>query len=383
MSSSVPTLLAIAGTRPELVKLAPVIRAIRDCGRLCVRTVFSGQHVEMLQSVLADFDVAPDLDLREPMTQRTLSQSVAWLLERLDRVLAEVKPDGVIVQGDTNTVFVGALAATHHRLPVFHVEAGLRTADLLSPFPEEANRRLVGRLATLHFAPTERAAKNLRAEGIAEQAIHVTGNTGIDALRMYAQRPSADADAILSRLTPGSQRLLVTLHRRENHDRVHEVTSAIRRLRMSHPNLEVLWVLHANGMRSKVIEGGGDIPGVHLLEPQPYQVFVHLMRSVDIVASDSGGVQEEAPVFGKPLLVLRDETERQEAIEAGCARLVGCDSGRIVAACHRLLADPDAYQVMSRVKSPFGDGYASERIVGAIAGHYGIVLRRLKQTGSM
>lgn len=382
MSSSLPTVLAIAGTRPELVKLAPVIRAIHATGKLAVRTVFSGQHVEMLESVLADFDVAPDLDLREPMQSRTLSQSVAWLLERLDRVLAEVRPAGVIVQGDTNTAFVGALAAMHHRLPVFHVEAGLRTTDLLSPFPEEANRRLVGRLAALHFAPTERAANNLRREGIAEEAIHVTGNTGIDALRLYAARPSEAADRILARLRPSSRRLLVTLHRRENHDRVHEVTSAIRRLRMSHPELDVLWILHANGMRQKVIEGGNDVPGVHLLEPQAYPVFVHLLRSVDLVASDSGGVQEEAPVFGKPVLILRDETERTEAVEAGCARLVGCDAGRIVSTCRGLLDDPAAYQAMSGVKSPFGDGYASDRIVAAIGNHFGIVIRRLKVTGT-
>ncbi|MEZ4368137.1 MAG: UDP-N-acetylglucosamine 2-epimerase (non-hydrolyzing) [Kofleriaceae bacterium] len=354
------TLLAIAGTRPELVKLAPVIRAIKERGGgLAVKTVFSGQHVEILESVVADFDVAPDVDLRVPMTPRTLSQTVAWLLEGLDKVVAELKPDGVIVQGDTNTAFVGALVAMHHKLPVFHVEAGLRTPDLLSPFPEEANRRLVGRIAALHFAPTDRAAANLVAEGIAEDVIHVTGNTGIDALAVYAQRPSAEADAILARLTPGSRRMLVTLHRRENQERVSEVTSAIRRLRMSHPDLEVVWILHANGIRAKVIEGLEGVPGVHLLEPQPYGVFVHLMKAVDLVASDSGGVQEEAPVFGKPVLILRDETERGEAVDAGCARLVGCDAGRIVATAQWLLGDAEAYATMSRAKSPFGDGRAS------------------------
>jgi UDP-N-acetylglucosamine 2-epimerase len=361
------TLLAVAGTRPELLKLAPVIRQIRlTGGALSVRTCFSGQHVEILESVLGDVDVTPDIDLRSAPAKRSLTQNLAWLLEQMEHTLELAQPDGVIVQGDTNTVLAAALAAFHHQLPSFHVEAGLRTARRKLPFPEEINRRLVTRLASLHFAPTERARQNLLLEGVDPARVLVTGNTGIDALMLYAGQASEEAEAVLGRLRPHSRKLLVTLHRRENATLVRTVTSAIERVIAAHPDVEVLWVLHLNGIRSEVTAQLGNHPSVHLLEPQSYKSFVHLMKSAYFVLSDSGGVQEEAPVLGKPVLVLRRETERMEAVEAGSSWVVGCGNEAIEQACHRLLDDPALYQSMSQPRSPFGDGHASEQIVRAL-----------------
>lgn len=365
------TLLAIAGTRPEVLKLAPLIRLLRAEGSAVItKTCFSGQHLEILESVLGDLDVAPDVDLRSPARNRTLSQHVAWLLERLDAALAAVKPDGVIVQGDTNSAFTGALVAHHRQIPSFHVEAGLRTSDPNRPFPEEMNRRLVARMAALHFAPTPRARDNLLAEGVPPEAIHVTGNTGIDALRIYAGRESPAAEAILSRLRPGTRRLLVTLHRRENEQHVAEVTSAVRQIVLQTPDVDVLWILHLNGIRKHVTAALEGHPAVHLLEPQPYRSFVHLMKAAHIILSDSGGVQEEAPVLGTPVLVLREDTERREAVEAGSSRVVGCQTKSIMKACRHLLDNDEAYRAMSQARSPFGDGHASARIAQAITRHY-------------
>jgi UDP-N-acetylglucosamine 2-epimerase (non-hydrolysing) len=365
--------LTILGTRPELIKLAPVVRRLRDDGGgLTGRTCFSGQHVEMIDQVLGDLGLEPDSDLRCPSPSRTLSQNLAYLLERLDGVLEAEQPSGVLVQGDTTSTFAAALAAHHRKIPCFHVEAGLRTGQRYSPFPEEMYRRLVGQLAALHFAPTARARENLVAEGVKPELIEVTGNTGIDALHMFASTPSPGAENLLARLRPGSRKLLVTLHRRENADHVSHVTAAVRRIVAEHRDVDVIWILHLNGTRKRALADLSGIPGVHLFEPQPYRVFAHLLRAADLVLTDSGGVQEEAPVFGKPILVLRGVTERHEAVETGNARVVGCETDAIVAASERLLHDPAAYRAMSAPASPFGDGRASERIVQALRRFYGL-----------
>lgn len=366
-----PTLLAIAGTRPELLKLGPVIREIRRRdGELTVKTCFSGQHVEILESVLGDVGVTPDIDLRGSNTQRSLSGNLAHLLTQMDAAIDELEPDGVLVQGDTNTVLAGALAAFHHQIPSFHVEAGLRTPDRKLPFPEEVNRRLVTRLSSLHFAPTERARRNLLMEAVADDRILVTGNTGIDALLLYAGQPSPEADAVLSTLRPDSRKLLVTLHRRENASAVDAATSAVRNIVDAYPDVEVLWVLHLNGIRAKVTGALESHPRVRLLEPQGYRSFVHLMKAAHLILSDSGGVQEEAPMLGRPVLVLRNETERMEAVEAGSSRVVGCRAQVIERVCHELLQDRAAYDAMAQPRSPFGDGHASERIVDALERFY-------------
>lgn len=356
-------LLAIAGTRPEVLKLAPVIRALRD-STFEVRTCFSGQHREILQSVLGDLDVKPDVEYRAPEVDLTLTQSYARLLTHLASAISTISPDGVVVQGDTNTVLAGAVAAFHMSVPVFHVEAGLRTTTPLLPFPEEMNRRMTSRIASLHFAPTEQAKNNLLAEGVSAEQIVVTGNTIIDTLQIYAQQESADAQALPARY------LLVTLHRRENKPHVAEVTAAMRELVLERDDVDVCWLLHLNDIRAEVL---GDLlghPRIHLIEPQSYSAFVHLMKRSTLILTDSGGVQEEAPALGRPVLVLRDETERPEAVEAGSAEVVGCHRRRLLERCRHLLSDDAAYARMSTPRFPFGDGQASKRIVRALERFY-------------
>lgn len=371
------TILAIAGTRPELIKLAPLIYQLRLTGTdIVVKTAFSGQHVEILESVLHDFDVTPDVDLRGPLVSRSLAQNLAHLVEDLDGTIAAIQPDGVIVQGDTTTALAGALAAFSRHVPVFHVEAGLRTSDPELPFPEEMNRRLISRLAVLHFAPTAGARENLLREGIDPSAIAVTGNTGVDSLRLFLRQPNAEAARLLAECDPRKRQILVTLHRRENLDRVSSVATAMRRLVLARTDVEVLWVLHRNGTREAVLRELGGHPSISLLEPVGYHTFVHVMAHVHVILTDSGGIQEEAPYLGKPLLVLRDQTERPEAVAAGSARLVGCDTSKVLAECSRLLDDQEAYRAMSRPAEPFGDGRSSERIVQHLEMYFGVASTR-------
>lgn len=360
---SAPKILVVGGTRPEALKLAPLVRMLGEPeSPFSVQTCFSGQHQELLQSVLYGLPIRADIKLPDLPRHRTLAQTLILLLDNLDQVLFDSDFDGVVVQGDTHTTLAGAMAAYNNKIPCFHVEAGLRTNNPYLPFPEEMNRRQVSRLAALHFAPTQRAQENLLAEGIPQDTVFVTGNTVVDALQMYVSQENPRAQEILEQCQPNTRRLLVTLHRRENLDRVSQVTRAVRQLLMQRQDIEVMWLLHLNASRGRVLRDLAGHPAVHLFEPQPYSVFVHLMKEAHIVLTDSGGVQEEAPVFGSPTLVLRDETERPEAVEAGCAKLVGCDSQRIVSACQQLLDNPQVYRAMSQPKSPFGDGKASERI---------------------
>lgn len=361
--------LFVFGTRPEAVKLCPLILQARERAELEGRVCVTAQHREMLDAMLERFGVAADHDLDVMAANQPLSLLAARILERLDPVLEEEKPDFVVVQGDTTTTFAGALAGFNRRIPVGHVEAGLRTGDVTQPFPEEMNRVLTGRLAALHFAPTARAAENLRREGIREDRIFVTGNTGIDALLYVRERLERGEWAGFDGAPPepGRKLILMTAHRRESFgEGFVRICEAVRRL-AARGDVEIVYPVHPNpNVRGVVERMLGAVAGVRLIEPLDYVPFVDLMRRADILLTDSGGVQEEGPSFGKPVLVMREKTERQEALEAGAAILVGTDPERIVASAGRLLDSAQARQAFTRVRNPFGDGRASGRILDAI-----------------
>lgn len=361
--------LFVFGTRPEAVKLCPLVLAMRARPEFQVCVCVTAQHREMLDAMLARFGVEPDDDLDVMEPNQPLSQLTARILERLDAVLLHESPDLVLVQGDTTTTFAGALAAFYRRIPVGHVEAGLRTGDLEQPFPEEANRVLAGRLATLHFAPTPRAADNLRREGVREDRIFITGNTGIDALLYTRERLERGEwpgyAAVIP--APGRKLVLMTAHRRESFgEGFRRICEGVRRI-AARGDAEIVYPVHPNpNVRGVVERELGGLERVHLIEPLDYVPFVDLMRRADILLTDSGGVQEEGPSFGKPVLVMRDKTERQEAVEAGAAILVGTDPERIAREAGRLLDSAAAREPFTRVRNPFGDGRASLRIIDAI-----------------
>lgn len=356
-------ILTIFGTRPEAIKLAPVILELqKHPDRLENLVCVTAQHREMLDQVLEWFRIEPDYDLDLMQPDQGLAEFASRALVSVSKVLQEVQPDVVLVQGDTTTVMMTALAAFYQHIPVGHVEAGLRTRNRYDPFPEEINRRTASVLATWHFAPTERAAAALRAEQVAEENIIVTGNTVVDALLMTVQRP---VDLKLDFGLNGRRLIVVTAHRRESFGAPFEsLCLALRDLAERNPDVEVVYPVHLN---PKVREPVGRIltgqPRIHLLEPLRYEQFAHLMALAYLILTDSGGIQEEAPVLGKPTLVMRETTERPEAIEAGTARLVGTNRQRIVAEAERLLYDKELYRTMAQVGSPFGDGRAAERIV--------------------
>jgi UDP-N-acetylglucosamine 2-epimerase (non-hydrolysing) len=333
----------------------------------------TGQHREMLEQALALFDVRVDHDLDVMSEGQRLADTSAAILVGLDRLLQRERPDRVIVQGDTSTTFAASLAAYYHRIPVAHVEAGLRTGDIYAPWPEEVNRTLASAIADLHFAPTEGARRNLEREGVDPDSILVTGNTVIDALLGIVRRMddepdfAAGARAQFDFLDPQRRLVLVTGHRRENFDGgLKRVFEAIARL-AERSDVEIVYPVHANPVvQATAREVLSDHPWVHLIEPLEYLPFVHLMRCATLVITDSGGVQEEAPSLGKPVLVTREVTERPEAVEAGTVLLVGTDTERIVKESERLLDDAHAYRAMSVAHNPYGDGRASERIVGEL-----------------
>lgn len=364
------TILTVFGTRPEAIKLAPVVRELARRPGLRGRVCVTGQHREMLDQVLAVFGIAPDHDLALMQPGQTLSDLTARVLTGVGAVLERERPDVVLVQGDTTTAMAAALAAFYARVPVGHVEAGLRTHDRYSPFPEEVNRRLVGVLATWHFAPTPRAAAALRREGVPEGHIHITGNTAVDALLATLATPPPPA---LPFPTAGRRLLLVTAHRRENFGApLERAFGALRALVERNPDVEIVYPVHRNPQveePARRLLGGH--PRIHLLPPQDYATQVHLLARATLILTDSGGIQEEAPTLGKPTLVLRRDTERPEAIEAGTARLVGTDPATILGEAERLLRDPLAYATMARVATPFGDGQAARRIVDLLAGEPG------------
>ncbi len=365
-----PRVMVVYGTRPEAIKVAPVIAALRDAANLDVITVVTGQHREMLDQVNELFGIVPDHDLDIFEHGATLSQTVARVLERLDPILAAEQPAAVVVQGDTSTSTAAALAAFHRHVPVVHLEAGLRSGNIHSPFPEEANRKLTTQLAALHLAPTPVSKANLLTETVAAQDVVVTGNTVIDALLLAVGRDTPFTDPALEALAASGRRiLLVTTHRRENWGGAMEgVGRALARLARTFPDLEILLPAHRNPIvREAVLPHLDGLPNVTVTEPLAYGEFTRVMSLATVVLTDSGGVQEEAPSLGKPVLVMRENTERPEAVDAGTVRLIGTDEERIVASVTELLTDPDAYAAMARATNPYGDGHAAARTVGAIA----------------
>jgi UDP-N-acetylglucosamine 2-epimerase (non-hydrolysing) len=359
-------ILVVFGTRPEAIKVAPVIKALEnDPDRFTVITCVTGQHREMLEEMLRAFDLRPQIDLRLMQHQQSLHDLTARAMSRVSEVLAEVRPDFTLVQGDTTTAMTAAMASFYARVPVGHVEAGLRTSDRFNPFPEEINRRIIGTIADLHFAPTRSAARALLAEGIPSRDIFVTGNTVIDALHMTAARASVGNDP---RFGDRERYILVTAHRRESFgEPIRRICEALRRIAARHPDVGIVYPVHPNPeIRVPVCELLQHVEGVQLLEPLGYLDFVDCLRRAHLVVTDSGGVQEEAPALGKPVLVVRETTERPEAVEAGVARLVGTQVARIVDGVEELLTVPEVYARMARATNPFGDGRASARIARAL-----------------
>jgi UDP-N-acetylglucosamine 2-epimerase (non-hydrolysing) len=356
-------ILAVYGTRPEAIKMAPVVAALqRRPEAFAVRVCATGQHREMLDQVQDLLGLRPDLDLRLMRHDQTLNGLSAAAVAAMDEVLAAESPDWLLVQGDTTTAMAASLAAFHRRVRVGHVEAGLRTGDLGHPFPEEANRRIIDLLAAHLFAPTERARQALLAEGCAPERVHVVGNTVIDALRTIS--------AGLAGPPPARPEVLITVHRRESFGApLRQVFSALRELAESFPAVDWTYPVHRNpNVRGPAHEILGGLPNLHLHDPFDYRELVRRLMRCRFVLTDSGGLQEEAPAFGKPVLVLRETTERPEGIEAGVARLVGTRRERIVAEASRLLTSEAAWQAMARAVNPYGDGCAGERIAAILGG---------------
>lgn len=357
-------IIAVIGTRPEAIKMAPVIQEIKNSDWARCRVLATAQHREMLDQVLELFGIVPDIDLNVMQPNQTLPALTARLVNELDRCFLDERPDAVLVQGDTTTVMVAALIAFYHKIPFGHVEAGLRTGDLYSPFPEEMNRVLAGHLARWHFAPTTSSRNSLLAEGIKGDAVYVTGNTVIDALMDVSER----CDEYAPQLTSGKRLILVTAHRRENFGEPFlEICRAIKYLADIRNDIEFLYPVHPNPNIKKVaIEMLGGHPQIRLCDPLDYLPFVAAMKAAHLILTDSGGVQEEAPALGKPVLVLRNETERPEAVQAGVVNLIGPNFDSIVQESQNLLDNKEAYQKMAQGISPYGDGKAAKRIVGIL-----------------
>lgn len=359
-------ILLISGTRPEIIKLAPVYHALKSAGWAHVQWLHTGQHDDMANQILDCFDISPDITL-----ERAGSSLLAFSTgcrQQLDAVMTSRAWSLVVVQGDTESAFQGALAAFYHRVPLAHVEAGLRTGNLDRPFPEEGLRQMISRITRFHFPPTERARVALQTEGIADAHIHLTGNTVIDAQHWTCQHLD------VKRRVDGRGHLLVTVHRRENWGRdVDEICHAIADIARQQPSLQIVFPVHLNPVvRGPVHAVLGNIPNVRLTAPLDYTQMQQALADAWLVLTDSGGLQEEAPTFGVPVLVLRDETERPEAVEAGCALLIGATRSVIVGQVERLAGDRTAWEKMSRAGNPFGDGKASQRIVEVVANHFGI-----------
>ncbi len=363
--------LSVFGTRPEAIKMAPVVHRLAETPGVEARVCVTAQHREMLDQVLRLFDIRPDIDLNLMRPDQSLAELSAAIFTHLDPVLREVRPDWVLVQGDTTTVAVTALLAYYRRIRVGHVEAGLRTRDKWQPFPEEINRRIAGVIADLHFAPTAWARENLLREGVPEALIRVTGNPVIDALYHVArQEPPEEVMRLLESLDvrEGGRRLvLVTAHRRENFGRPLEAICAALRELAGRGDVEILYPVHPNpNVRGPVYRQLEGVAHITLLPPLDYLPLVHLMRRATLILTDSGGIQEEAPAFGVPVLVLREVTERPEGVEAGVLKIVGTETARILAEANRLLDDPAAHAAMAKAVNPYGDGHAAERIVRAL-----------------
>jgi UDP-N-acetylglucosamine 2-epimerase (non-hydrolysing) len=368
-------ILTIFGTRPEAIKMAPLVIALANDDRFDAKLCVTGQHREMLDQVLSLFDIRPDFDLAIMKPQQTLSDVFAATMDKLQPVFASFKPDMVLVHGDTASTFASTLSAFFHQVPVGHVEAGLRTGNLKSPWPEEANRKLTGALANLHFAPTETSRRNLLAEHVDVETILVTGNTVVDALLQMTSRLKNDSAMIValnakfSFLRHEKRMVLVTGHRRENFgDGFERICDALGQIADLFPDVDIVYPVHLNpNVREPVNRLLSRFSNVHLIEPIDYLPFVYLMERSTLVLTDSGGIQEEAPSLGKPVLVMRDTTERPEAVEAGTVKLVGTNVEEIVKGVSTLLSDVALYKKMSTAHNPYGDGNASQRIVERLA----------------
>ena len=366
--------LTVFGTRPEAIKMAPLVLALQSDERFESSLCVTGQHREMLDQVLGLFDLAPDFDLNIMKPGQDLTGVTCAILEGMRDVLAEARPDLVLVHGDTATTFATTLAAYYQQIPVGHVEAGLRTGNLYSPWPEEANRKLTGALAALHFAPTQNSADNLLAEGVASNVVHITGNTVIDALFRVVERFDKDAGlagslaAQFPFLEPERRVILVTGHRRESFGGGFErICEALNRTAKAFPDVDIVYPVHLNpNVREPVNRLLSGLSNVYLIEPLDYLPFVYLMSRSYLILTDSGGIQEEAPSLGKPVLVMRDTTERPEAVEAGTVELVGTDVDRICGRLAALLTDEGVYHRMSLAHNPYGDGQACQRILDVI-----------------
>lgn len=366
--------MTIFGTRPEAVKMAPVVKELQnhpDQVETCV--CITAQHREMLDQVLSIFNITPDIDLNLMKPDQSLANMAARIFTDLDPVLKDYQPDWILVQGDTTTVMAAALLGYYNRIKVGHIEAGLRTYDKWQPFPEEINRRLAGVVADLHFAPTENNRQNLLREGIAPEIIRVTGNPAIDALQLISKQPiPPQAARLLSEINdpPGKRRLvLVTAHRRENFGQpIRNICKALRRLAIHYQDqITIIYPVHLNpNIQEPVYTALSGIENIRLLPPLDYLPLVHLMRHAALILTDSGGIQEEAPSLGVPTLVMRERTERQEGVTAGTLKLVGTNPDRIFTEAQRLLDDPAAHAEMSGAVNPYGDGHAAERIVAAL-----------------
>lgn len=368
MQTGKKCILCVVGTRPEAIKMAPIILALKSEPWVEVRVLATAQHRHMLDQVMNFFGIEPDIDLDIMRPNQALATLTARLLLDLDEVLQAEKPDVVLVQGDTTTAMTVALACFYQRIPIGHVEAGLRTWDIQNPFPEEANRVITGKLARWHFAPTEGSRQNLLREGVSDSEIQVTGNTVIDALLMTAAK---DLELGIE-LDPAKRLVLVTSHRRENFgEPFRNICCALRTLAENNPDVQFLYPVHPNpNVKDIAQELLGTVSNFILCEPLDYAPFVGAMKRAYLILTDSGGVQEEAPALGKPVLVLRDETERPEAMELGVVKLVGPNYKVIVTEAQRLLDDETAYRAMARGISPYGDGNASSRIVKTLRDHF-------------
>lgn len=360
--------LTILGTRPEAVKLASVVRALQRAEVFSCRVCITGQHRELIEPFLGFFDIDADWNLDVMTPDQSLPELTSAVLTRLQPVLDEARPHIAIVQGDTTTAFAAALAAAYRKIPIAHVEAGLRSGDRHNPFPEEAHRRLIDAVSDLLFAPTEGARENLLSEGLPADRIWVTGNTAIDAVRMAANHERMDRIEIPVELDPARRLIVVTAHRRESFGAdLANICEALKRLAVERDDVEIVYPVHLNPrVRTPVFERLGEIDQLHLVDPLPYLEFVKLLTRAQLVLTDSGGIQEEAPSLGVPVLVMRRKTERPELIEAGAGRLIGTEVEDIVEATHRVLNDPDDHDRMAHAPNPFGDGRAAERIVATL-----------------
>jgi UDP-N-acetylglucosamine 2-epimerase (non-hydrolysing) len=364
-------MMLIFGTRPELIKLAPMIIMAKNDPSIESVTCSTGQHRKMLDQALSVFNIKPDIDLDVMTSNQSLAGLTAKLMIELSQIIEKVMPDVVVVQGDTTSAYIGALAAFYRQISVAHVEAGLRTGDLSSPFPEELNRAMISKIAKWHFAPTKTAKGNLLAEGIPSESIYITGNTVVDAIQMLASSKS-DIESLKNKSTivPKQEFVLVTAHRRENHiSGIGSICKAIKEIAQKHPDLEFIFPMHLNpNVRKTVMGEFANHPQVTLIEPVDFQTLLYLESAAKLIITDSGGIQEEAPSFCTPVVVTREHTERSEGIKAGFATLAGTKSDSIVKIANQYLENISIRSQLSKIPNPYGDGKASERILGFLQG---------------